>query len=309
MSAFSSQKVEDSLPEGRPVNVYIWDMDETLILLKSLLNGTYPESFNGSKDVKKGVEIGELWEKHILQMCDESFFYEQIEDFNEPFLDSLRRYDDGMDLSDYNFRQDGFSTPTDELNKRKLAYRHRAVANKYKRGLHETVDSDTIRVLDELYNVTDEYTDHWLSSARSFLDQCSNGNGDSSSDGSNTVNPSLQNVHILVTSGALIPSLVKCLLFRLDTFITCDNVYSSWEVGKLQCFKWIVERFNRPNYRFCVIGDGWEECAAAQTMQWPFIKIDPQPGGFHRFPGLTPKTVSYYFSAVYGNSDADTEKG
>lgn len=60
------------------VDVYIWDMDETLILLKSLLNGTYAEAFDGLKDVQKGVEIGKMWEKHILDLCDGCFFYEQV---------------------------------------------------------------------------------------------------------------------------------------------------------------------------------------------------------------------------------------
>ena len=58
--------------------VYIWDMDETLILLKSLLDGTYAKAFNGSKDSRKGIEIGKYWEDHILQVCDKYFFYEQV---------------------------------------------------------------------------------------------------------------------------------------------------------------------------------------------------------------------------------------
>lgn len=56
----------------------------------------------------------------------------QIENCNKPFLEALSKYDDGRDLSDYDFTQDGFSPPHDDLNKRKLAYRHRVVANKYK---------------------------------------------------------------------------------------------------------------------------------------------------------------------------------
>ncbi|KAJ4868701.1 EYES ABSENT-like protein [Raphanus sativus] len=307
MNANTSQNLEALASDGGgPVNVYIWDMDETLILLRSLLNGTYAESFNGSKDVKRGVEIGEMWEKHILKICDDCFFYEQVEDCNEAFIDSLREYDDGKDLSRYDFKQDGFTSPTDDLNKRKLAYRHRAVARRYEKGLAPLVDSGTMSVLDDLYEVTDGYTDRWLSSAKDFLEQCSNVK-EASSDG--TIDQSSQDIHILVTSGALIPSLVKCLLFRLDTFLRHENVYSSIDVGKLQCFKWIKERYNHPKFRFCAIGDGWEECAAAQTMQWPFVKIDYlQPDSSYRFPGVTPKTVSYYFAAVYGNSDADTNK-
>uniref|UniRef100_M1BH93 protein-tyrosine-phosphatase n=1 Tax=Solanum tuberosum TaxID=4113 RepID=M1BH93_SOLTU len=317
------------------MNVYIWDMDETLILLKSLINGTYAEAFNGSKNVQSGVEIGKMWENHILQICDDHFFYEQVENCNMPYLDVLKQYDDGRDLTEYDFNKDGFGPPSDDLNKKRLAYRHRAVAHKYKKGLHSILDQDMIKSWSELYDVTDSYTDMWFSAgslqinddafmckvyvicllkcspspsnaARACLEQCAVGDRDlasstvSTNDAGDTI---FQHVNILVTSGSLIPSLVKCLLFRLGDLIPSENVYSSWEVGKLQCFSWIKERFNGPNVQFCVIGDGWEECEAAESMRWPFVKIDPLPSSFHRFPGLTPKDLGHYFSVVYGNSD------
>lgn len=43
-------------------------------------------------------------------------------------------------------------------------------------------------------------------------------------------------------------------------------------------------------------------------MQWPFVKIDLQPGSSHRFPGLTVRTVGYYFNAVYGSPDAENDE-
>lgn len=88
-----------------------------------------------------------------------------------------------------------------------------------------------------------------------------------------------------------------------------SSVYSSWEVGKPQCFSYIKERFTGPHVRFCVIGDGWEECEAAQTMKWPFVQIDPRPAGPHRFPGLTLKTLGHYFAVVYGNFDEENDVG
>lgn len=79
-SVSHDQKEKGSLEKAtnEKLNVYIWDMDETIILLKSLLNGTYAMAFNGSKDVQKGIEIGKRWETRILQACDEFFFYEQV---------------------------------------------------------------------------------------------------------------------------------------------------------------------------------------------------------------------------------------
>ncbi|XVF13601.1 hypothetical protein REPUB_Repub08aG0221700 [Reevesia pubescens] len=295
-------------------NVYIWDMDETLILLKSLLNGTYAEAFTGLKDAQKGVEIGKMWENRILQISDDFFFYEQIENCNKPFLEAMSKHDDGRDLTDYDFNQDGFSPPHDDLNKRKLAYRHRVVANKYKHGLHNVFDQEMMDLWDALYKTTDDYTDRWLSSARVLLEQCLAGNEDptfcnTTAGGvfsSNDTGP--RHINVLVTSGSLIPSLVKCLLFRLDSLISYENVYSSWDVGKLQCFQWIKERFNNRNVRFCAIGDGWEECEAAQAMKWPFIKIDLRPSSSHRFPGLTLKTIRLYFSIVYGSPDSENDE-
>jgi hypothetical protein len=43
----------------------------------------------------------------------------------------LSEYDDGKDLTSYDFEADCFSSPYDDLNKRKLAYRHRAIGEKY----------------------------------------------------------------------------------------------------------------------------------------------------------------------------------
>ncbi|GAY64639.1 hypothetical protein CUMW_235000 [Citrus unshiu] len=169
--------------------VFIWDMDETLILLKSLLNGTFAQSFNDLKDADKGVQIGRMWENHILNVCDECFFYEQIENNNTPFLDALKQYDDGRDLSDYEFDRDELCPPFDDLSLKKIAYRHRAIAHKY--------------------------------------EECSSGKEVSTSSlglaSLDSADTKSEHVNILVTSGSLIPSLVKCLLFRLDNLITHGN--------------------------------------------------------------------------------------
>lgn len=59
----------------------------------------------------------------------------QIDKYNEPFLDALSEYDDGRDLSNYDFKSDGLASPCDDSNKRKLAFRHRSIAEKYSQVL------------------------------------------------------------------------------------------------------------------------------------------------------------------------------
>lgn len=184
--------------------------------------------------------------------------------------------------------------------------------------------------------------------ARACLEQCAGRRRDAapSINSDDVRDAEFEHVNVLVTSGPLVPSLVKCLFFRLDNMITCNNgllihldfqnikysrinhwfgfvnvnwleptlihscfpVYSSLEVGKLQCFTWIKERFRGPNVQFCVIGDGWEECEASQSMRWPFVQIDPQPSSLHRFPGLNSGELRHYFSIVYGDDEEDSQQ-
>ena len=74
--------------------------------------------------------------------------------------------------------------------------------------------------------------------ARAFLEQCSSGKTDTTSTASadgmvDSTDSTYQHVNVLVTSGSLIPSLVKCLLFRLDNLITHENgkpFFSSFHV-------------------------------------------------------------------------------
>jgi hypothetical protein len=65
------------------------------------------------------------------------FTLTQIENYNEPYLNALSEYDDGRDLTSYDFEADCFSSPYDDVNKKKLAYRHRAIGEKYAKVTQE----------------------------------------------------------------------------------------------------------------------------------------------------------------------------
>ena len=65
--------------------------------------------------------------------------------------------------------------------------------------------------------------------ARILLEQCLSGNEDPTSGHTaaggivNSNDTGLRHINVLVTSGSLIPSLVKCLLFRFDGLISYGN--------------------------------------------------------------------------------------
>lgn len=67
--------------------------------------------------------------------------------------------------------------------------------------------------------------------AHAFLEECSSGLEDSSVASADRIIDSAgskcQHINLLVTSGSLIPSLVKCMLFRFDNLITDGNGQSA----------------------------------------------------------------------------------
>lgn len=111
--------------------------------------------------------------------------------------------------------------------------------------------------MQELYNETDAATGGWLSHAASLLAACSvqlpsasirsSSGGGGSSRGSSGGSPSdsgpLRVTHVAVTSGQLIPSLAKLLLFQLVLHIAPQHVWSSRYEGKQRCFERVRRRF------------------------------------------------------------------
>lgn len=59
--------------------------------------------------------------------------------------------------------------------------------------------------------------------------------------------------NVVVTTGQLVPTLAKLLLFRLSAAIPPENVYSARNQGKQHCFALIRHRFSAAA-RYCVIG-------------------------------------------------------
>jgi len=77
---------------------------------------------------------------------------------------------------------------------------------------------------------------------------------------------------VLVSAGHLIPTLAKCVLFKLSNIFTSDKVWSSSKNGKDWCFKEIKKKYGN-NYEYIVVGNSEEEGIASQKNGWAFFKI------------------------------------
>lgn len=106
-------------------------------------------------------------------------------------------------------------------------------------------------------------TGHWLRSSTALLEAIS----DLGAAKGITVR------HVIVTTGQLVATLGKMLMFGLPThLIPADNVYSASKQTKLAVFKKLRQRFG-VMARYMAIGDGAEERRAAGIMRWPFLQM------------------------------------
>jgi EYA(Eyes Absent) family protein len=295
--------------------VFVWDLDETLIIFQTLLDGRYVELFDGFKDSHKATLLGRRWESLILEVCDDYFYYNHVEEYNYSNVNALQEYDDGADLSDFKF-EDVLKPPLNADNLRNLRYLHRYISRLYEQGLDNLLTTEQAKEWRDLYEATDLFTDGWLSTGRQKLEELQKANEQTlqeiktSRDGSVTSVSAPNSYNFLVTSGTLIPSLVKCLLFKLNPYFDASNIFSSREVGKLQCCRWIRDRFSCSEKlpKFCSIGDGPDEREAARVLAWPFVNISIDPDAPGRLPLLSYKTVKARIDAVYSDN-ADISKG
>eukprot|EP00050_Salpingoeca_kvevrii_P010277 m.7519 g.7519 ORF g.7519 m.7519 type:complete len:482 (+) comp2765_c0_seq2:10-1455(+) len=113
--------------------VFVFDLDETLVIFASLLNGDWAKA--NDKDPAECKALGEVFEKLVFAISDEHFFFEDLEDAAQVHIDSLKLYDDGKPLDSHKFDDTinlkcDPSARTAEL--RKVAYRYRRAGELYK---------------------------------------------------------------------------------------------------------------------------------------------------------------------------------
>uniref|UniRef100_A0A8C5XN57 Eyes absent homolog n=1 Tax=Microcebus murinus TaxID=30608 RepID=A0A8C5XN57_MICMU len=238
-----SKRSSDPSPAGDSEieRVFVWDLDETIIIFHSLLTGTFASRYG--KD------------------CD------QIH------VDDVSSDDNGQDLSTYNFSADGFhsSAPGASLClgsgvhggvdwMRKLAFRYRRVKemyNTYRNNVGGLIGAPKRETWLQLRAELEALTDLWLTHSLKAL---------------NLINSRPNCVNVLVTTTQLIPALAKVLLYGLGSVFPIENIYSATKTGKESCFERIMQRFGRKAV-YVVIGDGVEEEQGAKKHNMPFWRI------------------------------------
>ncbi|XP_041932052.1 eyes absent homolog 3 isoform X1 [Alosa sapidissima] len=264
--AENSQSIDNDLER-----IFLWDLDETIIIFHSLLTGTFAQKFG--KDPATVLNLGLQMEELIFELADTHLFFNDLEECDQVHVEDIASDDNGQDLSNYNFSTDGFTGPSGGGGSgptaavqggvewmRKLAFRYRRlkeIYNAYKGnagGLLSPMKRDLLlRLRTEIETVTDS----WLSIAlKSLLLIQSRG----------------RCMNVLVTTTQLVPALAKVLLYGLGEVFPIENIYSATKIGKESCFERIVSRFGK-KVTYVVIGDGRDEEFAAKQHNMPFWRV------------------------------------
>ncbi|KAI8432859.1 hypothetical protein MSG28_013788 [Choristoneura fumiferana] len=146
-------------PEPATDRVFIWDLDETIIIFHSLLTGTYATKM----------------EEMIFSLADTHFFFNDVEVY------AVAADDNGQDLSAYNFASDGFhagAAPNTGLCApgvrggvdwmRKLAFRYRKIKdtyNNYRNSVGGLLGPAKREQWLQLRAELEQATDNWLTLA------------------------------------------------------------------------------------------------------------------------------------------------
>ncbi|XP_061123039.1 eyes absent homolog 3 isoform X4 [Syngnathus typhle] len=267
-----AKKCDSSPPtENDLERIFLWDLDETIIIFHSLLTGSFAQKFG--KDPASMLNLGLQMEEFIFELADNHLFFNDLEDCDQVHVEDVASDDNGQDLSNYNFLADGFNGPSGGGAAgaatgvqggvewmRKLAFRYRRlkeIYNSYKGNVGGLLSPVKRELLLRLQSDIENVTDSWLSTAlKSLL----------------LIQARGKCVNVLVTTTQLVPALAKVLLYGLGDVFPIENIYSATKIGKESCFERIVSRFGK-KVTYVVIGDGRDEEFAAKQHNMPFWRI------------------------------------
>ncbi|XP_032875218.1 eyes absent homolog 1 isoform X13 [Amblyraja radiata] len=217
-------------PDSDLERVFIWDLDETIIVFHSLLTGSYANRYG--RDPPTSVSLGLRMEEMIFNLADTHLFFNDLEECDQVHIDDVSSDDNGQDLSTYNFATDGFHAAATSANlclatgvrggvdwMRKLAFRYRRVKeiyNTYKNNVGGLLGPTKRESWLQLRAEIEALTDSWLTLALKVL---------------TLIHSRSNSINILVTTTQLIPALAKVLLYGLGIAFPIENIYSATKIA------------------------------------------------------------------------------
>ncbi|KAJ8561706.1 hypothetical protein ON010_g7973 [Phytophthora cinnamomi] len=260
--------------------VFIWDLDETLVLFASLYTGTFAQTHG--KEITAGVALGEQMMTFLLAMLERHFFFSDLHDADVDHIAHVAA------SSMENETTEPGQANAPEQPGLSVQDRYERIREIYERRGHvdflNDSNSEWFAIRGALVAAIDNFSTGWLHEARQVLElitESAHSRADlpqpevetgSATEGKEK-GEEVENVNVLVTNTQLVPALCKCLIYQLDTFFPIDRVYSSAKVHKYRCFETILAKYEAPDVEFIAIGDGLEEEQVSLALGLEFHKI------------------------------------
>jgi len=101
-------------PDNHIERIFVWDLDETIIILHSLLTGTYAQRYQKVKflffvlylllyfffkDAQTAMSLGLRIEEIIFNLADAHLFFNDLEECDQVHIDDVSSDDNGQDLA------------------------------------------------------------------------------------------------------------------------------------------------------------------------------------------------------------------
>lgn len=257
--------------------VFIWDLDETLVLFASLYTGAFAQTHG--KEVAPGVALGEQMMTFLLAMLERHFFFNDLHDADVDHIDcaegdrctNCRRLRSASAAAAMDSPTLSSATAENELKARYRRIREIYEQRGHVDFLHDD-QSDWFAVRAALVQAIDSFSTGWLQEARHVLSLIELSSTDKTAathrlrdfGSSSTLSvgededdqaeepvqeleddngEEVENINVLVTNTQLVPALCKCLVYQLDAFFPIGQVYSSAKVHKYRCFESIVAKY------------------------------------------------------------------
>jgi EYA(Eyes Absent) family protein len=281
--------------------VFIWDLDETLILLASLYDGRFAQA--NQKDPSTGKLLGEGMMQFLLQALDTSFFFKDLhttEIHHVSMVDNLpdhqqkeqkkKIHTKEKTCNDMDAASSMVCTKTLELKNRfrqiRAIYEQKPkialTANK-KMNLIPFLDENHVMytIREDLFASIEHYSNGWTTLAIQVLEavRLRGTRRKEKEEKKQEEQEEEEAINVMVTNSQLVPAFCKCLVYKLDRFFPLDMIYSSTKVHKYQCFQQIMDRFlqdqkeEQEEVKFIAIGDGLEEEQVSAALGMDFFKI------------------------------------
>ncbi|OQR66646.1 developmental protein eyes absent-like [Tropilaelaps mercedesae] len=282
-------------PEQAMERVFIWELDETIVLLQSLIDGQF--AMTHRKDMALAKDCGLKMQELMFRVADGHLFYHELEACEQIHVDDVTS-EEQLAIQQQQQQGGPNNSPMAALPipgpicmnggraagidwMRKLAARYQHIRDVYKDyagnvgalvnattsvehpasgGINGLNVSQTGNVEEwlKLRQKIEEITDKWLTHAQACIQ---------------LVNQRSNCINVLVSSNQLVLTLSKLLLFGLGELFPIENVYSSHRIGKQSCFDRVLAKFGK-KCTYIVVGGSKEDESSSKALNLPFWRIN-----------------------------------